>query len=68
MHLLSRSTLIASMTKHDLAGTVIVIIAIALLVGAGTQVVAKAAKAALTLVLLGVLAAVVAVLLFTRAV
>ncbi len=68
MHFSSRSSLVAALTKHDLAGIVIAAVAIALLVGAGTKLAAKAAKGALTLVLLGVLAAVIAVLLFTRAV
>jgi hypothetical protein len=63
----SRFSLVATVTKHDVAGTVIAVIAVALLVGAGTKLASKAVKGVLTLALLGLLAAVVAVLLFTRA-
>ncbi len=64
----SPSGLIATITKHDLAGIVIAVVAVALLAGAGTKLATKAVKGVLALLLLGVLAAVVAVLLFTRAI
>jgi hypothetical protein len=68
MHLVSPSSPLASITKHDLAGIVIAVVAVALLVGAGTKLATKAVKGVLALLVLGVLAAVVAVLLFTRAI
>jgi hypothetical protein len=64
----SPSSLLANITKHDLAGIVLAVVAVALLVGAGTKLATKAVKGVLALLLLGVLAAVVAVLLFTRAI
>ena len=67
MHLLSRSSLIATINKHDLAGIVAAVVAVALLAGAAVKLATKAVQGVLALALLGVLAAVVAVLLFTRA-
>jgi hypothetical protein len=66
MHLLSRFSLIATVSKHDVAGIVIAVVAVALLGGAAVKLATKAVRGILTLLLLGVLAAVVAVLLFTR--
>jgi hypothetical protein len=66
MHLLSRFSLIATVSKHDVAGIVIAVVAVALLGGAAVKLTTKAVRGILTLLVLGVLAAVVAVLLFTR--
>ena len=68
MRLSPNFSLVASMTKHDLAGIVLAVVAAALLIGAGTRFAMKAVKGVLALVVVGVLAAVVAVLLFTRAI
>ena len=68
MYFSSRSSLIASLTKHDVAGIVIAVVAVALLGGAAVKLATKAVKGVLALMVLGVLAAVVAVLLFTRAI
>jgi len=56
---------LVGLTKHEEAGTVVVIVAIAVLVWGGLRVAMKAAKA-LLLLLLGVAALVLAVLLFAR--
>ena len=66
MHLLSRFSLIATVSKHDVAGIVIAVVAVALLGGAAVKLTTKAVRGILTLLVLGVVAAVVAVLLFTR--
>ena len=66
MHLLSRFNLIATVNKHDVAGIVAVVVAVGLLAGAGVKLATKAGQGVLVLALLGVLAAVGAVLLFTR--
>jgi hypothetical protein len=66
MHLLSRFNLIATVNKHDVAGIVAVVVAVGLLAGAGVKLATKAVQGVLVLALLGVLAAVGAVLLFTR--
>jgi drug/metabolite transporter (DMT)-like permease len=65
---LSRFSLIATVSKHDVAGIVIAVVAVALLAGAGMKFATKAVKGVLALLVLGVLAAVVAVLLLTRAI
>jgi hypothetical protein len=57
---------LASINKHDLAGAVAVVVALALLLYAWVKVAAKAAKLALYFFLVGLAAVVVAVLLFTR--
>jgi uncharacterized membrane protein len=59
--------LLATVSKHDIAGVVAAIVALVLLVFGFARIAAKAAGAVLWPVL-GVLAAVVAVLMFTRAV
>jgi hypothetical protein len=58
---------LASISKHDIGGIVFVVIAIALIAWGVIKIMAKAAGAVLW-TLLGVLAAIVAILLFTRAV
>jgi hypothetical protein len=68
MHPLSRLSLLATVSKHDVAGVVIAVVAVALLAGAGTKLVTRAVKGVLALLLLGVVAAIVAVLLLTRAI
>jgi hypothetical protein len=68
MYFSSRSSLIASLTKHDIAGIVIAVVAVALIVAGGAKLATKAVKGVLALMVLGVLAAVVAVLLLTRAI
>jgi hypothetical protein len=59
---------LASINKHDLAGVVAVVVAIALLLYAWIKVAAKAAKLAMYFFLTAIAAVVVAVLLFTRAI
>lgn len=59
-------TVLASMDKHDVAGIVAVVVAIALLLYAWVKVAAKAAKLAMYFFLIAAAAVVVAVLLFTR--
>jgi multisubunit Na+/H+ antiporter MnhG subunit len=68
MHLLPRFSLIATLTKHDIAGIIIAVVAVALIVTGGAKLATKAVKGVLVLMVLGVLAAVVAVLLLTRAI
>lgn len=58
----------ATITKHELAGIVAVVVALAFLVYAGVKLAAKAAKVAMLFTLATVIAGVVAVLLFTRAI
>ena len=57
--------LLAAITKHDIAGIVVIVAAIAVFAWAGVRLAAKAAQASLLLVI-GVVGVVVAVLLFTR--
>ncbi|HTT89877.1 MAG TPA: hypothetical protein VMF65_10015 [Acidimicrobiales bacterium] len=59
--------LLASISKHDIGGIVFVVIAVALIAWGVIKIMAKAAGAVLW-TLLGLLAAIVAILLFTRAV
>jgi len=59
---------LAAIDKHDLAGVVAVVVALALLVYAWIKVAAKAAKVAMFFSLVAMAAVVVAVLLFTRAI
>jgi hypothetical protein len=61
------AALLASISKHDIGGIVFVVIAVALLVWGVIRIMAKAAGAVLW-TLLGVVALIIAVLLFTRAV
>jgi hypothetical protein len=61
------AVLLASISKHDIGGIVFVVIAVALIAWGVIKIMAKAAGAVLW-TLLGVLAAIVAILLFTRAV
>ena len=65
MYFSSRYSLVASITKHDIAGIVLAVVAVALIVAGGAKLATKAVKGVLALLVLGVLAAVVAVLLFT---
>ena len=57
--------LLASITKHDIAGIVVIVAAIAVFAWAGVRLAAKAAQASLLLGI-GVIGVVIAVLLFTR--
>jgi hypothetical protein len=59
--------LLASISKHDIGGIVFVVIAVALIAWGVIKIMAKAAGAVLW-TLLGLLAAIIAILLFTRAV
>ncbi len=59
---------LASMNRHDLAGAVAVVVALALVIYAWIKVMAKAAKVAMFFFLVAAAAVVVAVLLFTRAI
>lgn len=61
------AALLASISKHEIGGIVFVVIAVALLAWGGIKVATKAAGAVMW-PLLGVLAAIIAVLLFTRAI
>jgi hypothetical protein len=61
------AALLASISKHTIGGIVFVVIAIALIAWGIVKIVAKAAGAVLWTVL-GVLAIIIAVLLFTRAI
>jgi len=56
---------LASITKHDIAGIVVIVAAIAVFAWAGVRLAAKAAQASLLLGI-GVIGVVIAVLLFTR--
>jgi len=58
---------IASITKHDIAGIVCAVAAVIILIFGGIRLAAKAAMAMLVLVI-GVAAAVLAVLFFTRSI
>jgi uncharacterized membrane protein len=61
------SALLASISKHTIGGIVFVVIAVALIAWGFVKIAAHAAGAVLW-PLLGILAAIIAVLLFTRAV
>jgi uncharacterized membrane protein len=61
------AALVASISKHTIGGIVFVVIAVALIAFGAVKIVARAAGAVLW-PLLGVLAVIIAVLLFTRAV
>jgi hypothetical protein len=61
------SALLATISKHTIGGIVFVVIAIALIAWGVVKIAARAAGAVLW-PLLGILAAIIAVLLFTRAV
>ncbi len=65
MHLLAASG--TSFSKHDLAGVVVIVAALAVLVWGGLKLAARAAQAGV-LLLVGVLGVVLAVLLFTRSI
>jgi hypothetical protein len=67
MHRLAELVPLASISKHDIGGIVFLVIAVALIAWGIVRIVAKAAGAVLFTVL-GVVAIVVAILLFTRAV
>jgi len=67
MHTVASQLFLASITKHQEAGIVAIVVAIVLFVLGGIRIAAKAAGAVL-FPILGVLAAILAVLLFTRAI
>jgi hypothetical protein len=61
------TTLLATISKHDIAGIVLAIAAVVLILWGGIRLAAKAAEASL-LLLGAVVAAVVSALMFTRAI
>jgi hypothetical protein len=67
MHRLAELAPLASISKHDIGGIVFAVIAVALIAWGVVRIAAKAAGAVL-FTILGVVAVVVAILLFTRAV
>jgi hypothetical protein len=67
MHQAASQAVLATISKHQVAGIVAVVAAVLLLVFGGFRIASRAAGAAL-LPALGVLAAIVAVLMFTRAI
>ncbi|MGC8627027.1 MAG: hypothetical protein ACP5VR_05610 [Acidimicrobiales bacterium] len=67
MHQAASQAVLAAISKHQIAGIVAVVAAVLLFIAGGFKVASRAAGAAL-LPALGVLAVIVAVLMFTRAV
>lgn len=64
MHL-ATSDLVASLSKHDLAGIVAIVVAVLLVVLGGLRLAVKAV--AMTFFVLAVVVVIIAILLFTRA-